>query len=83
MTMPIEIQTVRLRLRPVLARDEAAVVAALDDFAVAKWLAVVPFPYTVADFQVFLTEIAVPGEDRKSTRLNSSHLRLSRMPSSA
>lgn len=62
MTMPIEIQTERLRLRPVQAQDEAAVVAALDDFAVAKWLAVVPFPYTVADFQVFLTGIAVPGD---------------------
>ena len=27
--------------------------------------------------------VAVGGEDRKSTRLNSSHLKLSRMPSSA
>ena len=25
----------------------------------------------------------IPGKDRKSTRLNSSHLKLSRMPSSA
>ena len=25
----------------------------------------------------------IPGEDRKSTRLNSSHLKLSRMPSAA
>ena len=25
----------------------------------------------------------IPGRDRKSTRLNSSHLKLSRMPSSA
>ena len=28
-------------------------------------------------------EVEVAGEDRKSTRLNSSHTRLSRMPSSA
>ena len=27
--------------------------------------------------------VAIAGEDRKSTRLNSSHLKLSRMPSSA
>ena len=29
------------------------------------------------------TQIAHAGRDRKSTRLNSSHLKLSRMPSSA
>ena len=31
----------------------------------------------------YLNLIAMPAEDRKSTRLNSSHLKLSRMPSSA
>ena len=35
---------------------------------------------TLADIQAFA---AVSGEDRKSTRLNSSHIPLSRMPSSA
>jgi RimJ/RimL family protein N-acetyltransferase len=55
-------QTARLTLRPVVASDEAAVVAAIDDIAVSGWLAVVPHPYTVADFRYFLTEIAVPGE---------------------
>ena len=36
----------------------------------------------VTDWNVF-TRALKAGEDRKSTRLNSSHLRLSRMPSSA
>jgi RimJ/RimL family protein N-acetyltransferase len=55
-------QTARLSLRPVAASDEAAVVAAIDDIAISGWLAVVPHPYSPADFQHFLSEIAVPGE---------------------
>ena len=36
------------------------------------------------DYIFYLThQIAGAGSDRKSTRLNSSHLKLSRMPSSA
>lgn len=57
-----ELQTARLTLRPVTRDDEAVVVAALNDIAVTGWLSVVPFPYTSADFQHFLTEIAKPGE---------------------
>lgn len=57
-----ELTTARLRLRPVEPQDEAAVVAALNDYGVTGWLAVVPFPYTAADFQHFLTDIARPGE---------------------
>ena len=57
-----ELKTARLTLRPVAPEDEGAVVAALNDIAVTGWLAVVPFPYTSADFQQFLTEIAHPGE---------------------
>ena len=43
-------------------------------------------PYAIAiDFDGILCQNAYPdiGEDRKSTRLNSSHDRQSRMPSSA
>lgn len=54
--------TDRLRLRPVQATDEAAVVAALNDIAVTGWLAVVPFPYSPADFRQFLGGHATPGE---------------------
>jgi RimJ/RimL family protein N-acetyltransferase len=55
-------QTARLRLRPVVATDEAAVVSGIDDIAVSGWLAVVPHPYTTADFQHFCKDIAAPGE---------------------
>ena len=61
MQRPAEIQTARLRLRALVASDEAAVVAGIGDFAVSKWLAVVPYPYSPADFQYFLTEVAKPG----------------------
>ena len=37
-------------------------VAGVDDIAVSGWLAVVPHPYSAADFRHFLTDIAVPGE---------------------
>ena len=37
-----------------------------------------------SDWDVVLTDLRMPGlEDRKSTRLNSSHTDISRMPSSA
>jgi RimJ/RimL family protein N-acetyltransferase len=55
-------KTARLTLRPVGASDEAAVVAGIDNVAVAGWLAVVPHPYSVADFRHFHRDIAVPGE---------------------
>jgi RimJ/RimL family protein N-acetyltransferase len=55
-------RTDRLTLRPVAASDEAAVVAGIDNISVAGWLAVVPHPYTAADFQHFLNDIAVSGE---------------------
>ena len=45
-----ELKTVRLTLRPLGHSDEAAQVNVPDDFTVSKWLAVVPFPYGVADF---------------------------------
>lgn len=62
MTLRATLQTARLTLRPVAASDEAVVVACLNDLAVTGWLAVVPYPYTPADFRQFQTEIAKPGE---------------------
>ena len=38
---------------------------------------------TSSDDRVAMTALAIVDKDRKSTRLNSSHLKLSRMPSSA
>ena len=39
--------------------------------------------YEAAERAGCLSRVVVATEDRKSTRLNSSHLKLSRMPSSA
>lgn len=60
--MPERILTARLRLRPVAASDEEAVVAVLNDIAVTGWLAVVPHPYAPEDFRWFLSTVARPGE---------------------
>lgn len=59
MSRPL-LQTGRLTLRPLQASDEAALVAGLNDWEVARWLAVVPFPYSPTDFRDFLPK-AVPG----------------------
>ena len=61
MTLRAQLKTARLALRPVAAPDEAAVVAYLNDLAVTGWLAVVPYPYTPADFRHFRSEYAIPG----------------------
>ncbi len=58
----MRMETKRLKLRPVDEGDRAAVMAGVGDLAVARWLAVVPHPYSDADFDHFLREIAVPGE---------------------
>jgi RimJ/RimL family protein N-acetyltransferase len=58
MTVPV-LTTARLRLRPPVAADAAAIVAGVRDWDVAKWLAVVPHPYTAEDARAFL-EVIVP-----------------------
>lgn len=62
MVLPHRLLTKRLTLRPVAATDEAAVVADIGDLEVSRWLAVVPHPYTAADFRHFHREMAGPGE---------------------
>ena len=54
MTGRAVLQTARLRLRPLAAGDEAALVAAINDFEIARWLYFVPHPYGARDFQQFL-----------------------------
>ena len=56
------LKTARLMLRPVAPEDEADVVTALNDIAVSGWLAMVPYPYTPADFHQFQTDYAIPGQ---------------------
>jgi RimJ/RimL family protein N-acetyltransferase len=54
------ITTDRLVLRPVTMADADDIVELINDWDVAKWLAVVPFPYTPDDADDFITHIA-PG----------------------
>lgn len=51
---PHEIATPRLVLRRLRPDDRAEYIAAINDYQVAKWLAVVPFPYTQGDFDAWL-----------------------------
>jgi len=55
------LRTDRLLLRPVGAADGPFVVKGLNDLAVARWLAVVPYPYAAADFDEFLGGLAPAG----------------------
>ncbi len=52
------LRTERLTLRPVVLADAPAIVEGVNDWDVAKWLAVVPHPYSHEDALTFITEIA-------------------------
>ena len=56
--IPATLRTTRLTLRPLTAADDNAVVAALADWDVVKWLTAVPWPYSLADATYFRTVIA-------------------------
>lgn len=58
MEQDIQIKTGRFTLRPLTSKDAGQVVALLDDIEVARWLTVVPHPYTRADFDGFLDYLA-------------------------
>lgn len=58
MEQNIEIRTERFTLRPLTPADGDQVVALLDDIEVARWLTVVPHPYSRADFDGFLHYLA-------------------------
>lgn len=57
---PERIETPRLVLRPVAPGDAPAIHEALADWQVVKWLAPVPWPYTIEDAVAF-TARAGPG----------------------
>ena len=48
-----------------------------------KWSCFSLFIYFIVKYEGDLSIIIINAKDRKSTRLNSSHVRTSRMPSSA
>ncbi len=53
--------TERLVLRPLTRDDIPAIVAGLNDYAVSKWLTVVPYPYGAADAEAFLAHLETRG----------------------
>lgn len=55
---PEEIVTQRLSLRPLSAEMADDVVAGLDDFEVARWLARVPYPVVRADVEARIAQVA-------------------------
>ena len=75
-TRLLEIAT---RLRPQIIHAHSPVLNAIPALRVGRKLGI-PVVYEV---RAFWEDAAVDHGDRKSTRLNSSHLDLSRMPSSA
>lgn len=60
--VPSQIRTPRLTLRPLRAEDAPAIVDGVGNYDVARWLAVVPYPYGPKDAEVFLSgPDAMPG----------------------
>ena len=59
----MELRTERLILRPQRGDDVAAIIAGLNDYEVTRYLTVVPFPYTEADAEAWVSQQkpAVPG----------------------
>lgn len=56
------IRTPRLILRPLVSDDAEAVARGVGNYDVARWLAVVPYPYALADAREFLSSpAAAPG----------------------
>ena len=60
--IPVILRTARLTLRPLTPQDDAAIVAALADWDVVRWLTAVLWPYTRGDAAHYRTVIAAdPG----------------------
>ena len=49
--------TERLVLRPIEDKDKDDIIRGVSDFAVAKWLSMVPHPYTGSDAQWFIDHV--------------------------
>ena len=58
--MDVAIHTPRLLLRPQVEADIPAIVSGLNDWEVARWLTVVPFPYTRADGEEWIARQKPP-----------------------
>ncbi len=65
MTSIVPLVTPRLELRPLQPEDGPALLPLIQNWNVAQWLAVVPWPYTAEDMSFFIGNIAGP---RAATR---------------
>ena len=72
----------RLRGKPIAVGGESRGIIASASYEARMFGVYTPMP-TARARKLCPKLIVLPGEDRKSTRLNSSHSRASRMPSSA
>ena len=53
-------ETPRLILKPVSGADVSAVVPAIGNYDVVRWLGRVPYPYRTADADAFVAAITAP-----------------------
>ena len=61
--MDVELLTPRLRLRPQVEADIPAIIEGLNDWEVARWLTVVPYPYSRTDADEWIARQAPPVPD--------------------
>lgn len=72
--MELELHSERLVLRPLRETDAPAIVSALSDYEVTRYLTVVPFPYSEEDARAWIgmQQPAMPGEAHFAIELPGS-----------
>jgi RimJ/RimL family protein N-acetyltransferase len=60
--VPQTLRTPRLTLRPLRPDDREAVARGVGNYDVAHWLAVVPYPYGLAEADTFIDEVRAAGK---------------------
>lgn len=61
----LTILTPRLRLRPLAIEDAQPIANLVGNWNVARWLAAVPFPYTLADAEAFIIDAGLRPVERR------------------
>jgi len=61
--MAMIIRTARLTLRPLMREDLPDLVRTLNNLNISRWLARVPYPYTLTDAEDFLSLCATPKDN--------------------
>ena len=63
----MELNTQHLILRPWQEKDSEDLMTGLNDFQVSKWLAYIPYPYTLKDAKRWIDYCQNSGEDNESS----------------